>query len=73
MGEFASHQVRTQINILIQPEYLELRSALIRILAGHPKARQEVLSVFQNIERKAIQPPVIEGVAHEDPHSGTPG
>jgi hypothetical protein len=57
LGEFASHQIQTNINILIQPEYMELRSGLIRILGDYPKAREAVLSVFQQIEQRAIAPP----------------
>jgi hypothetical protein len=72
LGEFAQHQVRTNVSILIQPEYLELRSAMLRALAPHPDARRDVAAVLHRIENDAATPPpaVIEGHATEAAHAG---
>jgi hypothetical protein len=43
LGEFAQHQIKTNISVLISPEYLELRSKLMRALARSP--RRAVLSL----------------------------
>src|SRR5262249_45962879 len=29
LGEFAQHQIRTTVSVLVQPEYLELRASLV--------------------------------------------
>ena len=67
LGEFASHQVRTTVSVLIQPEYLEMRAALVGALAPHPEARRAVIAALHTIEAKAAQAPVlIDGsVQHE--------
>lgn len=53
LGEFASHQIRTEVSVLIQPAYLELRAALVRALQPFPEARAAVASVLHKIESKA--------------------
>jgi hypothetical protein len=60
LGEFAQHAVHTNINILIRPEYLELRSALIRALQPHPDARRAIIDVFHQVEAAAGDPHTIE-------------
>jgi hypothetical protein len=39
LGEFAQHHVTTQISILVSPEYLQLRAALLRAASGGPARR----------------------------------
>jgi len=68
LGEFARHQVKTSINILISAEYLELRAKLLQVLSGFPEARRAVAGALQDAEARAAEPPkVIEGtvVEHE--------
>lgn len=43
----------TITNILIQPQYVEMRVELVRALAPFPEARQAVASVLHAIEGKA--------------------
>jgi hypothetical protein len=75
LGEFARHQVQTSISVLIQPEYLEMRSTLMAALAPYPAARRAVAAALQAAEAKAAAtpparaelpaPPMIDGVANE--------
>lgn len=43
----------TTTNILIAPQYIELRIALVGALAAYPDARQAVAAVLHTIEHKA--------------------
>ena len=43
----------TNINVLIQPQYIELRVALVQALASFPEARQAVAGVLHQLESKA--------------------
>ena len=75
LGEFARHQVKTSISVLIQPEYLEMRANLMAALSPFPAARRAVAAALQAAEAKAAatpspkaelpSPPMIEGVATE--------
>src|SRR5262245_33441338 len=64
LGELASHQVRTNISVLVTPQYLELRAALVRALAPYPDAKAAVAAVLHQLESKAAErpasPPMIE-------------
>ncbi len=78
LGEFAQHSVQTKINVLIQPEYLELRSKIVRALAPFPEASAAVASVLHSLEDRAARgtppttptatqphsPPMLEAVAN---------
>src|SRR5262249_10441916 len=57
LGELASHQVRTNISVLVQPEYLDLRAALVRALQPYPEAGAAVAAVLHKIESKAAERP----------------
>jgi hypothetical protein len=57
LGEFAKHTVQTNISILIQPEYLKLRSALLQALGPYPEAKQAVVSALHQLESTAAQEP----------------
>jgi hypothetical protein len=57
LGEFAQHSIHTTISLLVTPEYLELRSALLRALGPHPEAKRAVAAVLHNIETTAAQRP----------------
>jgi hypothetical protein len=57
LGEFASHSTQTTISILVTPEYLEMRSALLRALGPYAEAKRAVAAVFDGIETKAAQRP----------------
>jgi hypothetical protein len=56
LGEFAKHTVQTNISILVQPEYLKLRTALLQALADFPEARWAVANVLHSIEGAAAAP-----------------
>jgi hypothetical protein len=45
----------TNINVLIQPQYIELRVALVQALASFPEARQAVAAVLHQLESKAAE------------------
>jgi len=53
LGEFAQHQIRTTVSVLISPEYLEFRAALLRALAPYPDARRAVAVALHAIEAKS--------------------
>lgn len=53
LGEFAQHQVKTTISVLVQPEYLQLRAALLRALQAFPDARKSVAMALHQIEDDA--------------------
>jgi hypothetical protein len=57
LGEFASHSVQTSISILIQPEYLDLRAALLRALQPYPEARHAVAAALHAVEERAAPRP----------------
>jgi hypothetical protein len=66
LGEFATHQIRTTVSVLVDPQYLELRAALVRALQPYPDARAAVAAVLHKIESKAAErpsPPMIEAKA----------
>jgi hypothetical protein len=43
----------TNVNVLIMPQYVELRVALVQALASFPEARQAVAAVLHQLESKA--------------------
>jgi hypothetical protein len=57
LDQFVSHSVHTTISLLVTPEYLELRSALLRALGPHPEAKRAVAMVLHGIESSAAQRP----------------
>jgi hypothetical protein len=59
LGEFAQHHVTTSVSLLVSPEYLTLRTELLRALAPFPDARKAVADALGKIERKAAQPPAL--------------
>jgi hypothetical protein len=67
LGEFASHHHVTAISLLVSPEYLELRSALLGALQRHPEARADVTAALHRLETRAAQRaterPALEAVA----------
>ena len=75
LGEFAKHQVQTNINILISEDYLQMRASLMKALMPFPAARRAVAAAVQAAEAKAAAtpparaelpaPPTIDGVAEE--------
>ncbi len=66
LGEFASHQIKTTVSVLVQPEYLQMRAALVGALRPYPDARAAVAAVLHQIESKAAERlPLIEATASE--------
>lgn len=66
LGEFARHEVKTSINLLLSEDYLQMRTALMRALAAFPDARRAVAEALHQREAKAAEPPrLIEGDARE--------
>jgi hypothetical protein len=65
LGEFAQHHRVAHVNMMISPEYLELRSILLRALLPFPEARRAVADAIHRLEMKAAQQasPVLEPVA----------
>jgi hypothetical protein len=61
LGEFAKHTVQTNISILVQPEYLRLRAALLRALLPYPEAKQAVVSALHQLESTVAQEPAPNG------------
>jgi hypothetical protein len=56
LGAFAEHQIRTSVSIMIQPEYLEFRAALMQALAPYPDARRAVAMALHKVEAKSADP-----------------
>jgi hypothetical protein len=66
LGEFAQHHVVSNVSVLVSPQYLELRSALLRALQPYPEARRAVAAALHQIESDAAgrtPQPVIETTA----------
>lgn len=59
LGEFAQHQIHTTVGVLISPEYLEFRAALMRALAPYPDARRAVAVALHGIEAKSADPATV--------------
>ncbi len=59
LGEFATHATQTTISILITPEYLTLRSALLQALQPYGDARRAVAATLHQIEEQAAQRPPV--------------
>jgi hypothetical protein len=57
LGEFAQHQIKTSVSILIQPEYLDFRAGLMRALAPYPQARRAVAQALHEMEAKTAATP----------------
>jgi hypothetical protein len=55
LGEFSQHSTLTTVSILITPEYLDFRSALLRSLAPFPEALRAVAATISQMEEKAAQ------------------
>jgi hypothetical protein len=67
LGEFAQRSISTQISVLISPEYLKLRAALVQALRPFPEARMAVAAVLHRIEgdvSRSEQATVIEGAVN---------
>jgi hypothetical protein len=64
LGEMQAHSTQTTISVLLLPEYLQLRNALLRALAPFPEARRAVAATFHEAEngvaRRTPQPPMID-------------
>jgi transposase-like protein len=55
LGELHQHSTKTVLNVMLTPEYLELRNALVRALAPFPEARRAVAAVLHSKEGSAAQ------------------
>jgi transposase-like protein len=64
LGEMQAHSTQTTISVLLSPEYLQLRNALLRALAPFPEARHAVAATLHELEsgvaRNTSQPPMID-------------
>jgi len=64
LGEMQQHSTQTVVNVLLTPQYLELRTKLIRALAPFPEARRAVAATLHETEGGAAsrtpQPPMID-------------
>jgi len=50
LGEMQAHSTQTTISVLVSPEYLQLRNALIRALQPYPEARCAVAATLHEME-----------------------
>jgi hypothetical protein len=50
LGDLSTHATHTTNNLVVSPEYLTLRSALVKALRPHPEARRAVSAVLRNLE-----------------------
>ncbi len=50
LGEMQQHSTQTVVNVLLTPQYLELRTKLIRALAPFPEARRAVAATLHETE-----------------------
>jgi hypothetical protein len=55
LGEFAQHHVVSNVSVLLSPQYLELRAALLKALAPHPEAKKAVADALHRIESEAAR------------------
>ncbi len=53
LGEMQQHSTKTVQHVLMTPEYLALRAALIKALAPFPEARRAVAAAFHEAESNA--------------------
>jgi hypothetical protein len=64
LGEMQAHSTQTTISVLVSPEYLQLRNALIRALQPYPAARAAVAATLHEMESGAAartsQTPMID-------------
>jgi hypothetical protein len=68
LGEFARHQVQTNVSVLVMPQYLDMRAALMKALMPFPAARKAVADALHRVEEAAAatpSPTVIEGTVVE--------
>jgi hypothetical protein len=67
LGEFAAVSVQQTVSVLITPQYLDLRAALLRALKPYPEAAKAVAQALHETETRASTPapPMIEAVANE--------
>ncbi len=72
LGELSVHHTVTSVSVLISPQYLEHRSALLRSLQPYPEARRAVADALHRLETQAAQrpaQPVLQGVALPAPQT----
>jgi hypothetical protein len=53
LGEMQTHSTQTVLNVLLTPQYLELRTKLIRALAPFPEAKRAVAATLHEMESGA--------------------
>jgi hypothetical protein len=44
-------------NLVISPDYLQLRQALLKALAPYPEARRAVVEILRSLEDVPVEPP----------------
>ena len=55
IGELADGHQHITNNLIVTPQYVELRALLVKALASFPKARQSVAAVLEKMEGGAPQ------------------
>jgi DNA-binding transcriptional ArsR family regulator len=58
LGKLDQHSTSTAISVIVSPEYLKLRNAVVQVLRAYPEALAELTSRLQAIEADAIGVPV---------------
>jgi len=65
LGELVTHQSVSIQQLIVQPEYLQLRQALIQALRPFPDARHAVAEVLRQVEGERPHFTGIKTIAHE--------
>ena len=52
-GELTPHAAVSITNVLLSPDFMRLRTELLRVLARYPEARAEVAAVFRGAGERA--------------------
>jgi hypothetical protein len=70
LGEFAQHHVVSNVSVLVSPQYLELRSALLRALQPYPEARRAVADTLHRIESEAARRTTLQALPAPEGRDG---
>jgi hypothetical protein len=57
LGELVTRHTTTNVSLVLQPEYLSLRTAILRALAPYPDVRAKVAAAIQRLEAEAAARP----------------
>jgi transposase len=55
LGELQQHSTKTVVNMMLTPEYLSLRTAIVKALAPYPEAKRAVAQALYTMENNTAQ------------------